>query len=67
MGVLVIPPEQICSVTEAHIATDTEIIIDIIKVILYNLKKQEIAPLWKKYIQKNKIFYNKNKIIYIYV
>jgi hypothetical protein len=46
-GVLVIPPDQICSVIEVHIATDANIIIDMIKDILFNLKKADLIPLQK--------------------
>ena len=45
--VLVIPPEQISSVTEIHIATDADIIIDTIKDILFNLKEPDLIPLQK--------------------
>ena len=42
--ILVIPPEQISSVTEVHIATDADIIIDTIKNILFDLKEPDLIP-----------------------
>ena len=39
--VLVMPPEQISSVTEVHIATNADIIIDTIKDILFDLKERD--------------------------
>jgi hypothetical protein len=59
-GVLVIPPERICSVTEVRIATDADIIIDTIKDILYDLKEPDLIPLRKQYVLKDRIFYDKN-------
>ena len=41
--VLVIPPEQISSVTEIRIATNADIIIDTIKDILFNLKEPNLC------------------------
>jgi transcription initiation factor IIE alpha subunit len=46
--VLVIPPERIRSVTEVHIATDADIIINTIKDILYDLKESDLIPLRKQ-------------------
>lgn len=43
--VLVILPEQISSVTELHIATDADIVIDTIKNILFDLKEPDLIPL----------------------
>ena len=43
--ILVIPPEQISSVTEVHIATDADIITDTIKDILFDLKESDLIPL----------------------
>ena len=45
--ILVIPLEQISSVTEVCIATDADIIIDTIKNILFDLKEPDLIPLWK--------------------
>ena len=42
--ILVIPPEQIRSVTEVHIATNADIIIDTIKDILFDLKEPDLIP-----------------------
>jgi hypothetical protein len=55
-GVLVIPPDQIRSVTEVCIATDADIIIDTIKDILYDLKEPDLIPLRKQHILKDHIF-----------
>ena len=63
--VLVISPEQISSVTEIHIATDANIIIDTIKNILFDLKEPDLIPLWKQYILKDCIFYDENGKIYV--
>ena len=63
--VLVIPPKQISSVTEVHIAMDADIIIDTIKDILFNLKESNLIPLRKQYILKDCVFYDKNGKIYI--
>jgi hypothetical protein len=46
-GVPVIPPDRIRSVTEVHIATDADIIIDTIKDILYDLKESDLIPIQK--------------------
>jgi hypothetical protein len=59
-GVLVIPPDQIRSVTEVHIATDADIIIDTIKDVLYDLKEPDLIPLRKQYVLKDHIFYDEN-------
>jgi hypothetical protein len=64
-GVLVIPPDQIRSVTEVHIATDADIIIDTIKDILFDLKEPDLIPLRKQYTLKDHIFYDKNGKIYV--
>jgi hypothetical protein len=64
-GVLVIPPDQIHSVTEVHIATDADIIIDTIKDILFDLKEPDLIPLWKQYTLKDHIFYDENGNIYV--
>ena len=64
-GVLVILPEQISSVTEVHIATDADIIIDTIKDILFDLKEPDLIPLWKQYVLKDRVFYDKNGKIYV--
>jgi hypothetical protein len=64
-GVLVIPPDRICSVTEVHIATDADIIIDAIKDILYDLKEPDLIPLRKQYILHDHIFYDENGKIYV--
>ena len=64
-GILVIPPEQISSVTEIRIATDADIIIDTIKDILFNLKEPDLIPLRKQYILKDRVFYDENGKIYI--
>ena len=45
MRVLVIPPEQISSVTEVCIAMDADIIIDTIKDILFDLKESYLILL----------------------
>ena len=58
--VLVILPEQISSVTELHIATDADIVIDTIKNILFDLKEPDLIPLWKQYIFKDCVFYDEN-------
>jgi hypothetical protein len=63
-GVLVIPPDQICSVTEVRIATDADIIIDTIKDILYDLKEPDLIPLQKQYVLKHRIFYDEKGKIY---
>ena len=63
--ILVIPPEQISSVTEVHIATDADIIIDTIKDILFDLKEPDLIPLWKQYILKDQIFYDEKEKIYV--
>ena len=63
--VLVIPPEQISSVTEIHIATDADIIIDAIKDILFNVKEPDLIPLRKQYILKDHVFYDKDERIYV--
>jgi hypothetical protein len=60
IGVLVIPPDQIRSVTEVRIATDADIIINTIKDILYDLKEPDLIPLRKRYILKDCIFYDEN-------
>jgi hypothetical protein len=57
-GVLVIPPDRIHSVTEVRIATDTDIIIDTIKDILYDRQEPDLIPLRKQYTLKDRIFYN---------
>ena len=59
-GILVIPPEQISSVTEICIATDADIIIDTIKDILFDLKEPDLIPLRKQYVLKDCLFYNEN-------
>jgi hypothetical protein len=64
-GVLVISPDRICSVTEVHITTDADIIIDIIKDILYDLKEPDLIPLRKQYVLKDHIFYDENGKIYV--
>jgi hypothetical protein len=64
-GVLVIPPDRIRSVTEVHIATDADIIIDTIKDILYDLKELDLIPLQKQYVLKDHIFYDENGKIYV--
>jgi hypothetical protein len=64
-GILVIPPDQIRSVTEVRIATDADIIIDTIKDILYDLKEPDLIPLRKQYILKDRIFYDENVKIYV--
>jgi transposase InsO family protein len=64
-GVLVIPPDWIHSVTEVHIATDADIIIDTIKDILFDLKEPDLIPLRKQYTLKDHIFYDKNGKIYV--
>ena len=64
-GVLVVPPEQISSVTEICIATDADIIIDTIKDILFDLKESDLIPLRKQYVLKDHVCYNKNGKIYI--
>jgi hypothetical protein len=64
-GVLVIPTDWIRSVTEVHIATDADIIINTIKDILFDLKEPDLIPLWKQYILKDHIFYDKNGKIYV--
>jgi hypothetical protein len=64
-GVLVIPPDRIHSVTEVHIATDADIIIDTIKDILYDLKELDLIPLQKQYVLKDHIFYDENGKIYV--
>jgi hypothetical protein len=46
-GVLVIPPDQIRSVTEVCIATDADIIIDTIKDIRFDIKEPDMIPLRK--------------------
>ena len=63
--ILVIPSEQISSVTEVHIATDADIIIDTIKDILFDLKEPDLIPLWKQYVLKDRVFYDKNGKIYV--
>ena len=63
--VLVIPSEQISSVTEVHIATDADIIIDTIKDVLFDLKEPDLILLWKQYILKDHIFYDEKGKIYI--
>ena len=63
--VLVIPPEQISSVTEICIATDADIIIDTIKDILFDLKEPDLISLRKQYILKDCVFYNENERIYV--
>ena len=65
MRILVIPPEQISSVTEVRIATDADIIIDTIKDILFDLKEPDLIPLWKQYVLKDQICYNEKGKIYI--
>ena len=62
--ILVIPPEQISSVTEVCIATDADIIIDTIKDILFDLKEPDLIPLRKQYILKDWIFYDEKGKIY---
>jgi transposase InsO family protein len=64
-GVLVIPPDQIRSVTEVRIATDSDIIINTIKDILYDLKESDLIPLRKQDVLKDHIFYNENGQIYV--
>jgi hypothetical protein len=64
-GVLVIPPDQIRSVTEVRIATDADIIIDTIKDILYDLTEPGLIPLRKQYVLKDHIFYDENGKIYV--
>jgi hypothetical protein len=64
-GVLVIPADQIHSVTEVHIATDADITIDTIKDILFDLKEPDLIPLQKQYVLKDHIFYDKNGKIYV--
>jgi hypothetical protein len=64
-GILVIPPDQIRSVTEVRIATDADIIIDTIKDILYDLKEPDLIPLRKQYVLKDRIFYDENGKIYV--
>jgi hypothetical protein len=64
-GILVIPPDQIHSVTEVRIATDADIIIDTIKDILYDLKEPDLIPLRKQYVLKDRIFYDENGKIYV--
>ena len=64
-GILVIPLEQISSVTEICIATDADIIIDTIKDILFDLKEPDLIPLRKQYILRDHIFYDKNGKIYV--
>jgi hypothetical protein len=64
-GVLVIPPDRIRSVTEVHIATDADIIIDTIKDILYDHKELDLIPLQKQYVLKDHIFYDENGKIYV--
>ena len=64
-GILVIPLEQISSVTEICIATDADIIIDTIKDILSDLKEPDLIPLRKQYILRDHIFYDKNGKIYV--
>ena len=63
--ILVIPPEQISSVTEVRIATDADIIIDTIKDILFYLKESDLIPLRKQYVLKDQIFYDENGKIYV--
>ena len=60
-----VPPEQISSVTEVHIATDADIIIDTIKDILFDLKEPDLIPLRKQYVLKDRVFYDKNGKIYV--
>ena len=62
---LVIPLEQISSVTEVCITTDADIIINTIKDILFDLKEPDLIPLWKQYVLKDWIFYNKKGKIYV--
>jgi hypothetical protein len=64
-GVLVMPPDRIRSVTEVHIATDADIIIDTIKDILFDLKEPDLILLRKQYTLKDHIFYDKNGKIYV--
>jgi hypothetical protein len=64
-GVLVIPPDWICSVTEVRIATDADIIINTIKDILFDLKEPDLTSLWKQYVLGNHIFYDENGRIYV--
>jgi hypothetical protein len=64
-GVLVIPPDQIRSVTEVHIATDADIIINTIKNILFDLKEPDLIQLRKQYTLKDHIFYDENGKIYV--
>jgi hypothetical protein len=40
-------------------------IIDTIKDILYDLKEPDLIPLWKQYVLKDRIFYDKNGKIYV--
>ena len=63
--VLVIPPEQISSVTEVCIATDADIIIDTIKDVLFDLKEPDLILLQKQYILKDQIFYDEKGKIYV--
>ena len=63
--ILVIPPEQISSVTEVCIATDADIIIDTIKDILFDLKEPDLIPLRKQYILKDWVFYDEDGKIYV--
>ena len=65
MRILVIPPEQISSVTEVCIATNSDIIIDTIKDILFDLQEPDLIPLWKQYVLKDRIFYDEKGKIYI--
>jgi hypothetical protein len=64
-GVLVIPPDWIRSVTEVHIATDADIIINTIKDILFDFKEPDLIPLRKQYTLKDRIFYDENGKIYV--
>ena len=63
--ILVIPLEQISSVTEVCIATDADIIIDTIKNILFDLKEPDLISLWKQYILRDQNFYDKKGKIYV--
>ena len=63
--ILVIPPEQISSVTEVRIATDADIIIDTIKDILFDFKEPDLIPLRKQYVLKDWIFYDEKGKIYV--
>jgi hypothetical protein len=65
IGVLVIPPDRIRSVTEVHITTNADIIINTIKDILYDLKERNLVPLQKQYVLKDRIFYDGNGKIYV--